>query len=967
MAPVSELTGVKGLHLLLGAPAYDSNVFAPKTREMVHLVTLLCTNGARPDAVDSFGNTIFHEAASNAKPTYFKETESLRSLKALLKLRYIGPNRLLQDRVNYLGQSPLHTAARRPKVRPFMSDTDAVEVIWFDFLLSPEVGLQANAADLAGVTPLHLSAPICEARVWRLLEAGADAVCLAKNSRVPLHEAATGNVNSLAILCQKMMEAGLGLDFTDDNGETPLHEAARAGNLQAVKILAKSGADIARANKKGLTALHIAMSMPLETSDGDVESMAADSVLESYRRRRSFRAYRGNLFGYHDKSFDMFLKQLARPDPLGIANFLASYETPMIPILSRTKASGTMEAADEGKSKNTATMNSGGQQDADAGDQDQVSGESDSKIHMLLVAILKRQYDSITEILKSGIDLTGPIFYHDESILHTLVRGGSHAVLEVMAPFIKDINDMKPPLLHVAVDRREINVDVIDLLLNIGADPNMTHKNIPNASRVVFPFFKPYEDHTVMQKLATGHFWWHSLALRMIAMRGGNLTTANSLGYKCVNLCETDERRGINAGPYGRLCKEVITEIEPIPEPEYNPMTDLIPAITRGDLEAVRAMLEAGTDPDARYEGAPSGGEILPLKACAEAWEQSVMEHEQGHEEIPAIMTLLLKHGASPYEDDAFHHVCANNAPVKPFLDAGVDINARGYSGMTPLLSACSWYGYVPQGSRDIFALELIKAGADVNVQDENGQTPLHKTIISECHLQTPQVVDALLGAGANTSLKDSEGHDAFFYLIRQLGDDLMYYKHEMAYDFLDRGADALGLGDEDGQNNLHVVLRNLGLLENSSSTTRELEYLAKTFRVLLDKACDRNARDAKGNTPVFCFVETTVQGMADPERHDLEWHRQFLKEFDLRAINDAGDTLLHVVARGPPNLIRRGTLFGSHSSGGRLDKDGAELFGLLVEMGVDPTAENGEGLSSLDVAASHDRQDILKLFADND
>ncbi|KAH7002638.1 ankyrin repeat-containing domain protein [Ilyonectria destructans] len=930
------------LHLLLGTPAYDSNVFAPKTRELVHLVWLLCSNGARLDAVDNFGNTVFHEAASNTETTYFKETESLRGLKALLQLRYIGPDRFLQDSVNHLGQSPLHSAARRPKVESFMSDTDVVEVIWFDFLLSPEVDLQANAADLSGVTPLHLSAPICEARVWRLLEAGADAACPANNNRVPLHEAATCNVNSVALLCQKMMEAGLSLDLTDDNGETPLHEAARTGSLQAVKMLVKSGADTARINKKGLTALEIAISKPLEASDKNVESRAAHSVLESYQRRRSFHAHRGNLAGYDDKSFDIFMKQLARPDPLGIASFLASYGMPMIPTRSRTKASETVEAADEGGSKSPA------------GGHDQESGESDDKMYMLLVAILKRQYDLMTEILKSGVDLTEPIFHHDESILHTLVRGGCHTVLEVMAPFIEDINDIKPPLLHVAVDRREINVDVMDLLLHMGADPNMTYKNVPNASRVVFPFFKPHEDHTVLQKLATGYFSWHPRALKLLAKRGGDLTTANKLGYKCVDLCETDERRNIKAGPYGRLCKEVIAEIEPVPEPEYNPVTDLMPAITRGDLEAVTAMLEAGTDPNATYEAA-RGYDILPLKACADAWEQSILEHEGGHEEIPAIMALLLKHGARPNEDDAFHHVCANNAPVKPFLDAGVDINVRGYSDMTPLLSACSWYGYVPQGSRDIFALELIGAGADVNAQDANGQTPLHKIILSECYIHTPQVVDALLRAGADTSLKDGEGHDAFFYLIRQHGDDCMCYKHEMAHDFLDRGADALGVEDEDGQNNLHVVLRNLGLLESESSTASELEYLVKTFHVLLDKASDRNIRDAKGNAPVFCFVEGAVQRMACPERGDVEWNRQFLKEFDLAAVNDVGDTLLHVVARGGLNMMGR-----------RQDKDEAELFGLLVEMGVDPTAENREGLSSLDVAASYDRQGILKLFVDN-
>ncbi|KAH6984242.1 ankyrin repeat-containing domain protein [Ilyonectria sp. MPI-CAGE-AT-0026] len=928
------------LHLLLGTPAYDSNVFAPKTRDLVHLVSLLCRHGARLDAVDNFGNTIFHEAASNTETTHFRDTESLRGLKALLQLRYIGPDRLFQDSVNHLGQSPLHSAARRPKVGSFMTDTDVVEVIWFDFLLSSEVNLQANAADLAGVTPLHLSAPICEARVWRLLEAGADAACPAKNGRVPLHEAATGNVNSVALLCQKMMEAGSSLDLIDDNGETPLHEAARTGNLQTVKMLVKSGADTARINNKGLTALEIAISTSLEASDRNVESTAAHSVLESYQRRRSFHAHRGNLFGYHDKSFDIFMEQLARPDPLGIASFLASHGMPTIPTRSRTKASGTVEAADQGGSKSPARGHE--------------SGASDDKIYKLLVAILKRQYDLMAEILESGVDLTEPIFHHDESILHTLVRGGCHTALEVMAPFIEDINDIKPPLLHVAVDRREINVDVMDLLLDMGADPNMIYKNMPNASRVVFAFFKPQEDHTVLQKLATGYFSWHPRALELLAKRGGDLTTANKLGYKCVDLCETDDRRNIKAGPYGRLCKEVITEIEPVPEPEYNPVTDLIPAITRGDMEAVRAMLEAGTDPNATYE-ASSGNDILPLKACADAWEQSILEHEEGHEEIPAMMALLLEHGARPNEDDTFHHVCANNAPVKPFLDAGVDINVRGDSDMTPLLSACSWYGYVPQGLRDIFALELIEAGADINAQDANGQTPLHKIILSECHMHTPQVVDALLQAGADTSLKDGEGHDAFFYLIRQPGDDCMCYKHEMAHDFLDRGADALGVEDEDGKNNLHVVLRNLGLLENESSTESELEYLVKTFHVLLDKASDRNMRDAKGNTPVFCFVEAAVQRMAYPERRDIEWHRQFLKEFDLAAVNDAGDTLLHVVARGLPNMMGR-----------RQDKDEAELFGLLVEMGVDPTAENGEGLSSLDVAASYDRQDILKLFVDN-
>ncbi|MDC0307396.1 ankyrin repeat domain-containing protein, partial [bacterium] len=59
-----------------------------------------------------------------------------------------------------------------------------------------------------------------------------------------------------------------------------------------------------------------------------------------------------------------------------------------------------------------------------------------------------------------------------------------------------------------------------------------------------------------------------------------------------------------------------------------------------------------------------------------------------------------------------------NIEAVKQHLDAGADVNAKGYRERTPL-------HYAAHGGQKEIAELLIAAGADVNAKDDDGETPL--------------------------------------------------------------------------------------------------------------------------------------------------------------------------------------------------------------------------------------------------
>jgi len=102
--------------------------------------------------------------------------------------------------------------------------------------------IDVNTPDVDGMTPLHWAAHWDELEIVKLLlAAGADAKAANRYGVTPLHEASL--VANVAMM-EALLKAGANPNAVYGSGETPLMTAARTGKVDSVKLLVESGADV---------------------------------------------------------------------------------------------------------------------------------------------------------------------------------------------------------------------------------------------------------------------------------------------------------------------------------------------------------------------------------------------------------------------------------------------------------------------------------------------------------------------------------------------------------------------------------------------------------------------------------------------------------------------------------------------------------------------------------------------------
>ena len=165
---------------------------------------------------------------------------------------------------------------------------------------------------------------------------------------------------------------------------------------------------------------------------------------------------------------------------------------------------------------------------------------------------------------------------------------------------------------------------------------------------------------------------------------------------------------------------------------EYTPGTALLFAVHHSNPEAVKLLLEAGADVNARMEGSTwsDGGPTCLYRA--------ILDGDK------AMLSLLLEAGAdvdvkvrdagTTSRDNwlnALHFCCGSNRPsaetVKLLLDAGLDPNSKDTRGYTPLHIIIIMLGRELVGVDEAVKIVklLLEAGADPHVLDTLGRTPL--------------------------------------------------------------------------------------------------------------------------------------------------------------------------------------------------------------------------------------------------
>lgn len=361
------------------------------------------------------------------------------------------------------------------------------------------------------------------------------------------------------------------------------------------------------------------------------------------------------------------------------------------------------------------------------------------------------------------------------------------------------------------------------------------------------------------------------------------------------------------------------------------------------------------------------------LHEAARPW--TAISHMSGFQaRQQAVIELLISHGAdayTSYPDGSFvlQAIVDDRGLLDSFLPqlSQTNCNRRGHHERTLLSSACiptvpvgpKTYRNEPSSAPTIMVNAinaLLDVGADPLAVDNEHRTPLHWFCTLPGREQPDETyrnafVSLARHGPAAIHMRDKQGrkplHLALATYASRAQSSPFFIQH-----LLSAGADPADADPLTGNSALHFIAPRLVGERTSAAAAAAL------FRELaVRRRLDINARNAAGETPVFAFAAAGWEATRDhPEERDVIMHAEALEDVfvalgaDLMAVDESKRTLLHVTAG-----RRAGVLL----------EDVKGTFKKLMELGVDPRAEDGQLRTAIDVAVARDLWVVVRLFSE--
>ncbi|CAG8372237.1 unnamed protein product [Penicillium salamii] len=525
----------------------------------------------------------------------------------------------------------------------------------------------------------------------------------------------------------------------------------------------------------------------------------------------------------------------------------------------------------------------------------------------------------------------------DGAVLHSLAHGSTWWSVHQALPYLISKganlevgNDRGDTPLHIALDynksRGVFHRDAVDILLDHGADVNAVNVNgetclSKSGADIDLVKLLFSRGATITANAIFAAIEFGNVELLELYLSHGDVANMRRPAPKVQDWPDrTDDPRVPTAEQYPLFFAATHRSVGYFPEKKSN-----VDPIRTGMMVA---LLRNGADPYATFielhpvrNDSLSDGEDSDLddvgRGPIERWE-------------PETRTVI-------------HEILARTKTdvLEPLLQLpSLQLECRDCKGRTLILCTTD-----PEVIR-----RLVDRGADITAQDKSGKTIVH-ALVQRSAKENISIMRALFDKDPSiVQIGDEAGDTPLHYALRET---FITFEHVIL--LLQYGADP-HQPDSNGDTALHILCR-----KASEHKTRIEQFLALGL--------DINARNKKGGTPLMQYLAEgelrhnlfSYIGDSSKDNDSLLMLQRLGADFHAR--NDAGMTMLHIVAGR--------TLRDAHVARDNEVKDQHEnlvsWFNFIMGLGVDPMVEDAQQRTSLDHAAACDNEHILKLFKQKD
>ncbi|KAK3186747.1 hypothetical protein K4F52_004493 [Lecanicillium sp. MT-2017a] len=297
--------------------------------------------------------------------------------------------------------------------------------------------------------------------------------------------------------------------------------------------------------------------------------------------------------------------------------------------------------------------------------------------------------------------------------------------------------------------------------------------------------------------------------------------------------------------------------------------TKLVAAAHAGKLDMVKLLLKHGADPNKRESNKPTA-----LHSFAGAEDGAIAWYEKDREKAIELVRVLVDAGAKI--DAVMDHENKARGPRLTALHIAVK---RGE------VSKFCWGAGGP--SEEVRCEALLKAGADPNATTGDGDTPIHRA-----DARNRRLIQLLVNYGAEIDRKNDAGRSPFLNIINGLSREREsdYINSESIAKslngLLDLGADPSVI-DNYGNNAFHYIIQSIEVMGHPVLIPL-VERLLKTV--------DPNHKNCNGDAPIFWYKPPQMSPKVDSkDGSDEKLLRVLLRGgMKLEIRNREGHTLLH-------------------------------------------------------------------------